>query len=133
VPAGNINLGVTTFNAQVPAEGPKVSNPVVCDFSAASSYEYNTYLTQASAEQRSIAGCFIDNSSNGQEVEILISVSNQLVKCPAHSQGFFTLFVPKNAVLTMTDPSGESTAVVNFIFTNFPVANAVWGVSGDLT
>lgn len=114
---------------QVPAEGPRIV-AVVADFSAAHAYDLNSLLTQGSAFQRSIAGVFVDNSTNGAEVSIFINVVNQTIKVPADSQAYLTLFVPKNATLTMSDPSGASTAKVAFMFTNFPIASAVWSVSG---
>lgn len=122
----------TTYNAQVPPEGPKVFS-VLADFSLNSAYDLNLTLTQASGQQRSVAGVFIDNSTNAEQVNVLVSVTNQLIKCPAHCQGYFTVFCPKNATITMTDPSGSSSAKVGFWWTNFPVANQVWPNFHDLT
>lgn len=124
LPPGQTAPEYPTFNAQVPAEGPKVV-AVQADFSAASAYDLNTLLTQASGQQRSIAGVFVDNSANSEQLNITVSVINQVVKCPANAQLWASLFVPKNATVTISDPSASSTAKVPLMFTNFPVANCV--------
>ena len=114
------------FNAQIPKEGPKAV-PLTADFSAHSSYDINFLLTMAQQFMSIIQGVYVDNSANGHEVSITVGTINQLVKCPANSQGYFPLFVPKNAVITVSDPSGASTSKVAFIFYNIPMPAAVWG------
>lgn len=125
-PNGAMLNDFPTFNAQVPPEGPKVVS-VLADFSKSPAYDFNTTLTQASGSQRAVSGVYVDNSANSHEVQIVVSVINQVLKVPANSQAYLTLFVPKNATITVSDPSGAATVAVPFMFVNFPLANAVWG------
>jgi hypothetical protein len=116
---------VAVYNAQVPKEGPKVC-PVSCDFSVNSAYDLNLLLTQSQQYMSQVQGAFIDNSTNDQQVNIFVDVVNITYKIEPNSQAYLPMLVPKNATISMIDPSGESTAVVNFAFYNVPMPAAFW-------
>lgn len=125
-PALNTTSQQQTFNASVPAEGPKII-PLYVQFTATlHAFDANLLLAQAGAQMRSVAGIFIDNFANNQQLLVSISQTGHAIRCPAFSQGFFTLFVSKNGIITFSDPSAQSVALVPVYLTNFPVANHVW-------
>ncbi len=114
------------YNALVPAEGPK-SVPVNFQFNidgANTIYDVDFRDLVESGKITVVQTVFIDNSAGGSEVIVTVQGSNQQIKCPANSQGYFPVLSAKIARFAVTT-AGSANVPAQFI--NVPLPTAVWG------
>jgi len=71
---------------------------------------------------------YVDNSSNAVEVKFTFPGTNQIIKAPANSQGYYqVLALP---LMLQVTASAASAVTVNCWFTNVIISGVVWtGVS----
>lgn len=114
---------IPVFNMTLPAEGP-ITLPQNVDLQTDTEKELD--LTQAINDKHIsfIAGAWIDNSENAQDVTIQCSGTNQRIKFPASSQGWVAMHVtnPPKFNISQAAPDG----IVHILFTNFPVFPYIW-------
>lgn len=126
LPAGQSLIAVPVQNSYMPPEGPKAVS-VRADFSQSKAYDINLLLAESLQQLSMIQGVFVDNSGNNAQVDIGVSVINQTVKISAESQGYYPIFAPKNATITVRDHSGTSSATISLTFYNMPMPASNWG------
>lgn len=102
----------------MPAEGPKCV-PVTLDFSAADTYNLDYSNMARRGFMQSLQTVWVDNSLNGDPVSIIIPASQQTVKIPANTQGYYCLICPNPIKISFTSAGA---AVVTVLLLNFPVA-----------
>ena len=103
--------------------GVPLSMQFKANFAATDEYEVdlNNAIEQAIID--AVEGLFVDNSENAQEVIFAFDGTNQAIKCPANSQGYFPVLATNPARFII---SSTGNGIVNFQVTNFPVPCHVW-------
>jgi len=109
-------------NVVVPAGGPKVV-PVTVDFTVNPSVLIDAQNLVSSGKIEYLQGVYIDNSGNVNAVSLTMSTTNQIITCPARSQGYFSIMVPDPPQMTANTPIG---VVIPMFFYNVPIQPAVW-------
>lgn len=112
----NNQIGV--FNMTLPSEGP-MTIPLNFDMGAATDYEIDLTQIVETGVVSFITGAWIDNSLNGQILNIKCAGNGQEIKFPANKQGFMQLMLTNPPKLTLSQAAiGDN---VKLIFVNFPV------------
>lgn len=109
-----------------PQEGSRCISAQYSWVSATGYYEDLSQL-QARGVETAIQGVFIDNSSNATNVQIVVSGTEQIIYCPANSQGIFPIFFTGTASFQITC-AANSSAVTRCYFLNVPGGASVWHV-----
>lgn len=103
----------------MPPGGPKCL-PIQLDFSAANSYE----LDYTNMQQRNFLDMcqtlWVDNSLSSSELWVSIPGSQQTIKVPAASQGYFTVLCPNPIKMNFTQPVNDP-VVCQVTLMNYPV------------
>jgi hypothetical protein len=113
---------VPIFNALVPREGPRAI-PLSFDFSVQSLYSVDFSQAVSQGQISMVQSAFIDNSENAATVILTIPSSGQVIKFPASSQGFITLYSANPPRFTV---SSSGAGVVGFVISNMATQNMVW-------
>lgn len=122
-------LTQSVFNAMFPKEGAKVI-PVPLNFSLQTTYNVDLTLLKQQGFINSLQTVFVDNGLNSAAVTIQVSGSNQIIRCPAGSQGVYPIFVPSNPQFTIFSSGAVNVPV---FFTNVPLPLNVWSSSGTFS
>jgi hypothetical protein len=77
--------------------------------------------------ESTIQTVYIENGSNAQSVTLTVAGTDQVITCPALSQGFFPAFFTGQPSFQITT-SAPIAAVTRCYFLNMPIAPAVWHV-----
>jgi len=109
-------------NVVVPAGGPKVV-PVTVDFTVNPQVLIDAQNLVSSGKIEYLQGVYIDNSGNVNAVSLTMSTTNQIITCPARSQGYFAIMVPDPPQMYANTPIG---VVIPMFFYNVPIQPAVW-------
>src|SRR6185437_8815590 len=115
---------IQTFNARMPAEGPKAI-PLTFDFSQYPSYEVDFTLAQMQQRLSVVQSVWVDNSANPEPVSLNVSMSGQIIVCPAYSQGVFPCIAALRPKIIV---SCSGTSIIVCVFMNVPLPANVWTV-----
>lgn len=113
-----------TQNMIIPDEGPVII-PTELDFSGADRIDIETEALFSSGKVSLLQGVFIDNYSNANPLVLFNNISRQRIVCPANSQGYFDVFVPKPSTFQASTTSVADLSV-KIHFYNVPIASGVW-------
>jgi len=118
-PGGNI----PALNGSLPCEGTKVF-PFVLDFTGGKN-AYLIDLTQQAQQKQftTLQTIYIDNSLNTAALSVICSVTNQVITCPALSQGYFPILQPMPPQFQVQTTGN---LVVTIQLLNFYIPPAVW-------
>lgn len=112
-------------NVVVPAGGPKAV-PTNVDFTVNASVLIDGSQIVSQGKIEYFQGVFIDNSANVNPVSLTMSTTQQMIICPAKSQGYFSILVPNPPQIEAATPVG---VIIPMIFFNVPIQPAVWSVA----
>ncbi len=114
---------VPTFNAMVPAEGPKAI-PLLLDFTAAQSLEVDFSALYSQQKIAYVQTLFIDNSNNTAILSIAAGAqSNQVIKVPPGAQAYLPILEPNPPRFVISTTGGVA---VQAQFINVPMPAHVW-------
>ena len=107
----------------MPDGGPRCL-PLPLDFAANAEW----VLDYGNMQQRNflnmVQSVWVDNSLNGSILAITVPGTNQVLKVPPNTQGYFPLIVPNPLKLVFDSAGG---VLCQVILLNFPVAGFMWG------
>lgn len=121
---------ITTMNAAIPPEGPKVV-PIALAFSTNAVIIVDFTLANAQAKISAVQMIYLNNKDNPNTVELSCEGTNQIVTVPAHSQGTYPIISTNRPKFTCTSDGGVD-IVVHFCNVPLP-ANEWFPDSGALT
>lgn len=111
------------YNAMAPEGGPKFI-PLNLDFTnGVTNRDLDFVLDEMLTIMKFIQGVFIDNSEGTQPVFLTIANSQQVIKLQPGWQGYFPIFVPSAARISIQSASDIFLPV---IFYNVPLPSAQW-------
>lgn len=110
-------------NGAVPCEGTKAF-PFLLDFTGGK----NAYVIDLTAQFQqkqftTMQTAFVDNSANTDTLEIICNTTNQVIVCPALSQGYYALLSPSPPKLQVQTNGG---LILEIILLNFYIPPEVW-------
>lgn len=121
-----VNPNTTTilgsYNAMVPAEGPKVV-PVIAQLQANQAVTIDLSQLQQQGKISFIQGLMVDNSLNAQPVTVTSQAFNQKILVPAGAQAVLPIFVINPPVFIAASTGGVN---VPLFFFNIPLPAQVW-------
>lgn len=112
----------TVLNALVPPEGPK-SVAVPMDFTTTDTVLVDFTVTTSQAKISTVQMIYVDNFGNPARLDIAVSGTSQIIRCPAGRQGWFPVVATNRPKFTCTTTPGVTVTV---LFLNVPVAQGNW-------
>ena len=103
----------------IPPGGPKAVPLPTMDFSANTQYNLDLSTMTQRTFIDMIQTVWVDNSQNPNEFRITCPASQQTLRCPASTQGYYTILCPNPAKLQFTNAANNGT--VSVILINCPV------------
>lgn len=119
-PAGAIKA----VNGALPCEGTKIF-PFTLNFNLANAYQVDLTQQFMNREFSTLQTVWIDNSINPQPLQIVCSVSGQVITAPPLSQGFYTMLQP-SPWRFVVQTSGV--LIMQIILLNFYIPPTVWDI-----
>lgn len=111
------------FSMVLPKKGPKVI-PVTADLQAVQSVDIDLTENINNGFIDFVSTVFIDNSENGQELQItVIGGTGQIIKAAANTQGYYRILATNPPKFTV-ETTGAVAVPLQFL--NTPELPAVW-------
>lgn len=111
-------------NGAVPCEGTKVF-PFNLDFTAVNAYLIDLTQQYQQKQFTTLQTVYIDNSNNNSILQVVCSVTGQVITAPALSQGYYAILQPSPPRLQVQTNGG---VIVTIQLMNFYIPPVVWGI-----
>ena len=118
-----------TFNALIPAEGPRVVPFEIPFDTGPGPYWIDLTLSMQQKRITAVQSVWVDNSLNSAPVQIQAQGIGQTIIVPPNAQGYVPILAPQTAPKFTISSSGNVN--VPLIFLNVPVPSAVWNTVSD--
>jgi hypothetical protein len=125
VNTAQLRIAINQIN-QLPEEGAK-SIPLLLDFTNTATWSVDLTNFQQLGYISMIQTVYIDNSSNGNPLSVIVgSNSGQVITAAPNTQGYYPVLCPNPAQFTISTLQGSGLIPIQLI--NTPIPGPVWSV-----